>query len=150
MVRPGLVDVSELDTNVDVDRPDVGPPRIRRHHVLKQRFSSLHRTVTEFQLGKLADHLNLYTQSNAHTSMNAVTLKTTTTLLPSSTITLDVPVAATTSLCTPYISARRVQTNSKLHFYSYRLLLTPTCLSVHLSVHMITQKRMIPKSSNLV
>jgi len=62
MVKPCLVDVSELDTDIDVHRPDVGPSWIRRHHVLEQRFSTFHRTVTKLQLRKLADHLHFWTQ----------------------------------------------------------------------------------------
>ena len=39
--RPCLVDVTELDADVDVDRPDVSSSRVRRDHVLKQRLSTL-------------------------------------------------------------------------------------------------------------
>jgi len=58
-VRPCLIDVSKLDTDVDVDGPNVGPPWIRRHHVLEQCFATFHRAMAEFQLGKLAGHLEL-------------------------------------------------------------------------------------------
>ena len=64
-MKPRLVDVSKLDADINVDRPDVSPSRIRRHHVLEQCFATLHRTVTEFQLCKLADHLDLWTQQKS-------------------------------------------------------------------------------------
>lgn len=66
-VKPCLVDVSKLDADVDVDRPDICPSWVRRYHVLKQRFAAFHRTVAEFQLGKLADHFDLWTQETSNT-----------------------------------------------------------------------------------
>jgi len=65
-VLPCLVDVSELDTDVDVNWPDVGASWICCHQVLKQCFSTFHGTVTELKLGKFADHLKLWKQVELH------------------------------------------------------------------------------------
>ena len=54
-----MVDVAELDTDVDINRPDVGASRICRHQVLKKCFSTFHGTMTELELRKLANHLQL-------------------------------------------------------------------------------------------
>jgi len=62
-VSPRLADVSELDTDVDVNRPDVCPSRICGHQILEQCFTAFHRTVSELELSKLADHLELWKQN---------------------------------------------------------------------------------------
>ena len=71
-VKPCLVDVSKLEADINVDRPNISPSWVRRYHVLKQRFAAFHRTVAEFQLGKLADHFDLWTRESKNLCCNTV------------------------------------------------------------------------------
>jgi len=79
-MSPGLVKVSELDADVDVDGPDVSASWIRRHEVLKQCLSSLHATMTELQLRKLADHLQLCIQVIQNIQQSVLTVENNTNL----------------------------------------------------------------------